>query len=248
MARTAKPWDELTDSQKRNRLKNERAKKRKVAVEGKVFDMATKKKIEEAPRRDVGQGRLWKELGLYLVSPLSVFQILAISGIVSYLVYQFYLFDDLVTGLIVEFLAIIYAVMFAKSEGNPGKTFSGCAILVTIVFSAFNLHSGMDIESRSSDEGLNAIRNQRQIVDTQIKSIQSSHDALPDSYVTRKAQMRSDIQNLSAQLSSLDARIASAPSSSADDFASIMIRILAMLASMALIHGLVGRMNETVKA
>lgn len=248
MARTAKAWEELTESQKKNRIKNERAKKRKNAIEGQVFDMATKKKVESRVEEAVGQGRLWKELGVYLITPLSVFQLLAISGIVTYLVYQFYLFDDLITGLIVEFLAVVYAVMHSKSEGNPGKAFSAAGILVTIVFSSFNLHSGMDLESRSSDEGLNAIRNQRQIVDTQIKSIQSSHDALPDSYVTRKAQMRSDIQNLSAQLSSLDARIATAPSKSADNFASIMIRILAMLASMALIHGLVGRMNETIKA
>lgn len=247
MARTAKPWEELTEEQRKNRLRNERAKRKKASVQTKVVHMVSKKEVEKDVKEEPGQRGLWKQLGLFLITPTSVFQIISIVCIVSYLVYQFYLFDDLITGLIVEFLAIVYAVMFSRANTYPSKYLSAAAILVTISFSAFNLHSGMHVDSRSSDEGLNALRNQRQIVDTQIKSIQKSHDELPSSYVTRKSQMRSDIQNLSAQLSSLDARIDTAPYRSSDNFASIMIRIMAMLASMALIHGLVGRLHASPK-
>ena len=252
MPRTAKPWDELTPTQQRNRLKNERAKKNKETECVAPVRLVDRQEVVSAVGEKVSKGHKkteapWVALGKFFLRPSSVFTTLALVGLTSYLVHQFHIHAELSTGLIVEALAIIYASIHATSSSNLTRIFAGAGIVATICFAGSTLHTAMISSSASSDSRLAALTENRALVVSHIASLQESYSNLPVDYITAKKETSEALASSRQELAKADQAISSYVPSSNVDFASVILRLMAMLASMVLIHGLIGRMYGSIK-
>lgn len=255
MPRTAKPWDDLTPQQQRNRLKNERAKQNRENKETKrmaPFRIVDREEMASAVDKKVVQGpsisSVWIALAKFFILPSSVFSILGLAGLTVYLVHQFAIHGELGTGLIVEGLAVIYAIIHATSSSNLTRAFSSAGIVATLCFAGSTLHTSMVSASAASDTTLADLRENRSLVIAHISSLQDSYASLPDDYITAKRQTSEALSSARQDLAKIEKDLAAYVPSSSVDFSSVIIRLMAMLASMVLIHGLIARMHESVKA
>ena len=238
MARTAKPWEELTESQKKNRLRNQRYN----GKTNNVVSMSPQVKATSRPKKiDLD----WVILFKRSLQPRSIMSIASVICLSSYLVLQFYLASDIYTGLIVEFLGIVFAGLSATSVNKLSRYISFAGIISVIVFSAVILHSGFNSKSANNDWGLNALKTDREMVVTQISQINSDISSLPAAYISKKETLRSKLQPLSSQLSSLNSQISSYSVSSGFDLSSLLIRVLCMIANMVLVHRLFSVIGAT---
>lgn len=238
MARIAKPWEELTEEQKKNRIRNERAKNKKENVFS-IDDGMPKKIIKKESVKNP-----WSILSSYLIRPNSVMNISSIALISSYLVYQFYLSSDIFTGMIVEFLSIIFAILLSMSVGFFSRFFSSLCLVCVIGFSAIVLHDGLSARRVNDDFALNSLKTERQIIVDQINQLNDDISNLPSNFVSRKNELRSRLPELSAQLSNLSTQIKLESKPNGYDISSLIIRVLCMIANMLLVHSLVSSMRK----
>lgn len=234
MARTLKPWDELTDEQKKNRIKNEKAKKKNNPVSY-IGSLPTPKKIP-AVKRD---GMTWSNLGHRLASPTSVLSIVSIGILSTYLSYQFYLSNDLVTGVVVEFLGIVFAGIIASNQSKWVRFGAGLCLGGIIFFSATVLHHGLASNRAHSDHGLKAVQSEYDLITSQVQAIQDQINSLPSSYVSKRSELGDQIKPLMATLSGLRQEIDTKVQPTGSDFASIVIRVLCMIANLIMVHRLI---------
>lgn len=240
MARTALPWEELTEEQRKNRIKNEKAKKRREKPSN-IVEMPRKKSVvpdSPSSNEEAKPGNPWSSLLLSYSHPQPCFlsgSVLLISG---YLCYQFSLYSDVSTGLIVEFLAVIFAALSSVSPTRLGKMFSSICLGAVIFYSSVVLHDGLQSDRNGKDYALNAMKSERSLIVSQIEQINKDISNLPSTYVSKKQELRDMLPGLTSKLEGKSSEISDS-SVTAYDYSSLMIRILCMLANMLLIHRLI---------
>mgnify|MGYP003675262258 FL=1 len=240
MARTAKPWEQLTDEQRINRERNKKAKEKRMNKQGNIFTIAeeeTAPKPSKTPKSLPKQKSLsnWSSIGNLFLHPFTTFYGLSIISLSSYLVYQFHLHADFTTGLTVEFLAIVFSSIFSMSRGFS-KYFSFVCALAVIGYSSVCLHNGMSSTAANNSELMISLKEEKGIVMDQIKTTQQNIKKTPSDHTTRINKMNDSINNYKTELVKINASISSFTRTVPTNYADTIIRCLCMIANMLLIH------------
>tara|TARA_R110002074_G_scaffold348673_2_gene519170 strand:+ start:1344 stop:2072 length:729 start_codon:yes stop_codon:yes gene_type:complete len=240
MARSAKPWEELTKEQQVNRMRNERAKENKIKPKTNLISISNR---PTAPVRKPTGITNWNSILTLSLHPFTAAYTLSILSLSSYLTFQFYLHSELTTGLTIEFLAIIFAAIFSLSTGFS-RYFSFLCAVAVIFYSSVCLHQGMAQGVGDNSELLNSIRTQRLIVLDQIQTAQSNIKNSPENHISSRTKNNEGIDKYKKELNRLDSKIANSKINISSDYSNIMIRVLCMLANMILIHRYVNFIKE----
>tara|TARA_R100000655_G_scaffold37121_1_gene71716 strand:- start:516 stop:1244 length:729 start_codon:yes stop_codon:yes gene_type:complete len=240
MARSAKPWEELTKEQQVNRLRNEKAKEKKMKPKTNLISISNR---PTAPVRKPTGITNWNSILTLSLHPFTAAYTLSILSLSSYLTYQFYLHSELTTGLTIEFLAIVFAAIFSMSTGFS-RYFSFLCAVAVIFYSSVCLHQGMTQGVGNNSELVNSIRTQRLIVLDQIQTAQSNIKNSPENHISSKTKNNEGIDKYKKELNTLDSKIANSKINISSDYSNLMIRVLCMLGNMLLIHRFVNFIKE----
>lgn len=247
MARVAIPWDQLTPQQRLNRQRNEAAKAKRMNVFNITGDQVAKEvpAKKEAPANNIKadekpqSSNPWVSICDNLISPSVVFPSLCVLSISSYLVWQYSLVPsgDLLTGTIIELLGAIYATVFTVSNSKFVRFISSCAIVCTILYTSIILHGGLKSDASKSDESYKSISIERDSLQKVIDSKTKIAEQLPETYASKKQAILNDINKDTARVGELNSKLEGITQTSTGGvFASLIIRILAMVANAYMVH------------
>lgn len=204
-------------------------------------ELSVKSKKERLP---------WVDLFFQLTRPESMFLLICITGLSSYLIHQGLLFfsaidhdsaSSLSSAIVSETIPLLSAACLALSTQRSRKIIAMIILGATIAGLGFFMHTSLADRMTKQSGYFTRLNTDREIILSTVEALRASMASLPETYITKRQSLASQISNEQAKLSEVNAFLGKVEVQRANInivslFYSVWLRIAAMILNAFLVH------------
>lgn len=192
----------------------------------------------------------WRDILDQLFRPESLFLLICIIGITSYLIHQGLIFFNVVdsdpvsalsSALISEVIPLLSAACLALCSKRLSRMIAAVILVITIGGLGLFMYTAIKEDMSKNSGGFTRLSDERKITLSTIGSLQESLSSLPASYVTKRQSVVEKIDKEQSKLSQFDKDIGKmeVQKQDIDSIAlayNVWLRVAAMLLNAFLVH------------